>query len=322
MSQGNHAAAFVPHRHGSSWYLCDRSYVAGKRQHLIRGHCGRARPTLYAPELRSGLIEQLLPALPPQSFDLVYLDPPYGLTQAEWDQAPNWPWLGAAVARVLKPSGQVVFHGQGIMAARAAVAFEQSLDYRFEIAWIKSADPDDPLHTSILHGPAPMHAHELIYVFRGQDAPVNSLTYNRAALHRRGTPHGEFVRTGRVPQWGWKRAPTAGTDTGWRNPADVVFSAPTRSGQLFAAKPIDLVRYLILLLTRPGDRILDPYAGSGTTLLAAYGVGRRSVGFEASPRSWAILSRNLGGIQAGQRPLQSGPRHFVGLSNPHREMRA
>jgi site-specific DNA-methyltransferase (adenine-specific) len=289
-------SGIVPHRHGPRWYLCDRSYTSGKRQHLIRGHCGRSRPTLYPPDLRSGLIEQLLPALPAASFDLVYLDPPYGLTDAEWDQAPDWGWLGAAVARLLKSTGQVVFHGQGIMAARAAVAFEQSLAYRFEVVWVKAADPDDPLHTSMLHGPAPLHAHELIHVFRRKDARVDSLTYNSAAMHRRGTPHGPFIRTGKVPQWGWKRAPQVGFDNGWRNPADVVFSAPTRSGQLFAQKPIDLVRYLLLLLTRPGDRVLDPYAGTGTTLLAAYGLGRWSVGIEASPRSWAILTQTLGGI--------------------------
>jgi site-specific DNA-methyltransferase (adenine-specific) len=295
------AAGFVPHRHGRSWYLCDRAYVGGRRQHLIRGHCGKTRPTLHPLRITSGLVEQLLPAQSAASFDLVYLDPPYGLTQAEWDEAPNWGWLGAEVARVLKPTGQLVFHGQGIMAARAAVAFEEALAYRFEVVWIKSAEPDDPLHTSILHGPAPMHAHELIHVFRRLDARVDSLTYNSAAMHRRGTPHGQFVRTGSVPQWGWKRIPEAGFDSGWRNPADVVFSAPTRSGQLFAQKPIDLVRYLLLLLTNPGDLILDPYAGSGTTLIAAYGLGRRCFGIEASPRSWKLLKKNL---QVAQDPVQ------------------
>ena len=89
----------------------------------------------------------------------------------------------------------------------------------------------------------------------------------------------------------------------WRDKvADVVFSLPNRTGQLYAAKPIDLVRYLILLLTRPGDLILEPYAGSGTTLLAAYRLGRRSLGLEASPKSWAILQRNLGGLLAPERP--------------------
>ncbi len=182
------------------------------------------------------------------------------------------------------------------MAARAVVAFEKFLSHRFELVWIKAADPDAPLHTSILHGPAPLHAHELIHVFRRKDARVTSLTYNSAAMHLRGSPHGPFVRTGNVPQWGWRRTPQSGNDTGWRNPADVVFSAPTRSGQLYAQKPLDMVRYLIALLTRPGDRILDPYVGTGTTLIAAYGLGRRSVGIEASPGSWKILRRNLAGL--------------------------
>jgi site-specific DNA-methyltransferase (adenine-specific) len=295
-SPGGSGPNFAPHRHGSRWYLCDRRYVGGRRQHLVRGRCGRYRPTLYPPELRSGLVEQLLPALPDASFDLVYLDPPYGLTDGDWDRAPDWYWLAERVAPLLAPTGQVVFHGQGIMAARAAVAFESTLAYRFELVWIKAAEPDAPLHTSILHGPAPMHAHELIHVFRRKDARVDSLTYNPAAMHRRGTPRGGFVRTGNVPQWGWKRVSQDGNDTGWRHPADVVFSAPTRSGQLYAQKPMDLTRYLIALLSDPGDRILDPYAGTGTTLLAAYGLGRRSVGIEASPRSWALLQRNLGGI--------------------------
>lgn len=301
---------FAPHRHGRRWYLCDRSYAGGVRQHLIRGRCGTSRPTLYAPDVRSGLVEQVLPALPPASLDLVYLDPPYGLTDGDWDRAPDWDWLGAAAARLLKPTGQVVLHGQGIMAARAAAAFERSLAYRFEIVWVKSDGPREPLHSSILHGPAPLHAHELIHVFRRPEAQVSDLTYNPGAMHRRGTPRGAFVRSGRVPQWGWKRAPGEGYDDGWRHPVDVVFSSPTRSGQLYAQKPIDLVRFLIALLTNPGDRVLDPYAGTGTTLLAAYGLGRRSMGIEASPRSWKLLMGNLAGIPRSE----GGPR--MGGSRP------
>jgi site-specific DNA-methyltransferase (adenine-specific) len=325
------ASQFAPHRHGPLWYLCDRRYVGGRRQHLVRGRYGRHRPTLYPPELRSGLVEQLLASFPESSFDLIYLDPPYGLTDGDWDRAPDWNWLGEQVARLLKPTGQVVLHGQGMMSARAAVAFEKSLAFRFELVWIKAAEPDAPLHTSVLHGPAPMHAHELIHVFRRtyenvanivpvmvrtaaktvsitgtmistNGTKITNITYNPAAMHRRGTPRGAFVRTGKVPQWGWDRASQDGNDTGWRHPADVVFSAPTRSGQLYAQKPIDLTRYLIALLTNPGDLMLDPYAGTGTTLLAAYGLGRRSIGIEASPRSWALLTRNLGSILARASP--------------------
>ena len=287
---------WVLHSHGPYWRLCDRSYAGGKRNHIVRESYGRERPRLFPPELRSGLTEQVLPSLPPGSFDLVYLDPPYGLTDGDWDRAPEWSWLGREAARLLKPTGQVVFHGQGAMAARAVAAFEESLAYRFEIVWVKASRPDTPLHTGILQGSSPLHSHELIHVFRGKESRVEDMTYNPSAMHRRGEARGAFLRRGQVPQWGWRRTPQEGTDTGWRYPANVVFCAPNRSGQLYAAKPIDLVRYLTLLLTRPGDLILEPYAGSGTTLLAAYRLGRRSLGIEASPKSWRILQANLQGL--------------------------
>ena len=290
------SSQFVLCRHGPYWRLCDRSYLSGKQLHIVRESYGREKPKLFSPVVRSGITEQILPSLSPASFDLVYLDPPYGLTDGDWDHAPDWSWLGSQAARLLTPTGQVVLHGQGIMAAQAVAAFEKFLAYRFEIVWVKASGPDTPLHTSILQGPSPLHSHELIHILRRPDSRVEDLTYNPSAMHRRGDPRAPFIRRGQVPQWGWVRTPQEGRDSGWRYPADVVFSAPNKTGQLYAAKPIDLVRYLILLLTRPGDLILEPYAGSGTTLLAAYRLGRRSLGIEASPKSWAILQANLKGV--------------------------
>ncbi len=45
-------------------------------------------------------------------------------------------------------------------------------------------------------------------------------------------------------------------------------------------KPVPLLRYLIELFTDEGDIVIDPVAGSGTTLLAAIECNRRSYGFE------------------------------------------
>ena len=291
------SSRFALHHYSSRWHLCDRSYLSGKQLHIVRESYGREMPKLFPPVVRSGITEQVLPTLPPRSFDLVYLDPPYGLTDGDWDHAPDWSWLGSQAARLLKPTGQVVLHGQGIMAARAAAAFEESLAHRFEIVWVKTTDPDSPLHSGpVINGSTPLHAHEIIHIFRRKDARVDGLPYNSGALHRRGKPRGKFLRRSKPTQWRSEMVPKEGYDSGWRNPVDVVFSSPSRSGQLYAQKPMDLVRYLILLLTRPGDIILEPYAGSGTTLLAAYRLGRRSLGIEASPKSWAILQANLKGV--------------------------
>lgn len=47
-------------------------------------------------------------------------------------------------------------------------------------------------------------------------------------------------------------------------------------------KPINLLKRLISIYTDPGDVVIDPCAGSGSTLRAAYETGRNSYGFEIS----------------------------------------
>lgn len=47
-------------------------------------------------------------------------------------------------------------------------------------------------------------------------------------------------------------------------------------------KPVALLKQLISIFTDPGDVVIDPCAGSGTTLRAAYELGRPSYGFEIS----------------------------------------
>ena len=45
-------------------------------------------------------------------------------------------------------------------------------------------------------------------------------------------------------------------------------------------KPVRLIKKLIQTFTDPGDVVIDPCAGSGSTLRAAYELGRPSYGFE------------------------------------------
>lgn len=47
-------------------------------------------------------------------------------------------------------------------------------------------------------------------------------------------------------------------------------------------KPVKLLKRLIEIFTDPGDVVIDPCAGSGSTLRAAYELGRHSYGFEIS----------------------------------------
>ena len=58
-------------------------------------------------------------------------------------------------------------------------------------------------------------------------------------------------------------------------------------------KPLDLMRRLIEATTKPNDLILDPFAGSGTTLVAALQSGRRYIGVELSPQHYETAQRRL-----------------------------
>jgi DNA modification methylase len=103
-------------------------------------------------------------------------------------------------------------------------------------------------------------AHELVLVF-----------------HARGTKHLNNVQLGR---FGRNRTNV------WNYPGMNSFARRGRSRALDlhpTVKPIALVANAILDVTRHGDIVLDPFCGSGTTLLAAERTGRWGYGIELDP---------------------------------------
>ena len=59
--------------------------------------------------------------------------------------------------------------------------------------------------------------------------------------------------------------------------------------------PKELPMRLIKLYSFWGDTVLDPFAGTGTTLLAAQELGRKSIGFELNPEYIKLINRKLNG---------------------------
>lgn len=53
------------------------------------------------------------------------------------------------------------------------------------------------------------------------------------------------------------------------------------------------MRYLVTLVTPPGGVVLDPFAGSGTTLEAAYSCGFESIGVELTPDYWPLIEARI-----------------------------
>jgi site-specific DNA-methyltransferase (adenine-specific) len=58
-------------------------------------------------------------------------------------------------------------------------------------------------------------------------------------------------------------------------------------------KPLNLLGYLLMLYSNEREIILDPFAGSGTTLVAAYRLRRRFIGIERERSYYEIACRRL-----------------------------
>jgi site-specific DNA-methyltransferase (adenine-specific) len=72
-----------------------------------------------------------------------------------------------------------------------------------------------------------------------------------------------------------------------------VTPATRTSGGHPAPFPVELARRCIRLSTWPAEVVFDPFAGSGTTLVAARELGRRAIGVEASEAYCALAVDRL-----------------------------
>jgi site-specific DNA-methyltransferase (adenine-specific) len=66
--------------------------------------------------------------------------------------------------------------------------------------------------------------------------------------------------------------------------------------------PVELPRRLMLLYTQPGDVVLDPFMGSGSTAVAAVLTGRRYVGYELSEAYCALAARRIAEASRSENP--------------------
>lgn len=67
-------------------------------------------------------------------------------------------------------------------------------------------------------------------------------------------------------------------------------------------KPVRVMQWCIGLISKPGDTILDPYMGSGTTGVAAIKMGRNFIGIERDKQYFAIAEKRIAEAQM-QMPL-------------------
>ncbi len=133
-------------------------------------------------------------------------------------------------------------------------------------------------------------AHELVFVFKSGRAPhVNNVELGR---------HGRY----RTNVWAYAGANSFGTGRD-QDLAD----HPT-------VKPVAMIMDAIRDCSRRGDIVLDPFAGSGSTLLAAHRTGRRGYGVEIDPLYCDVIIRRLSERAKLEATLEGDGRAFAVLA--------
>ncbi len=183
------------------------------------------------------------------------------------------------------------------------VAFALQADgwyLRSEIIWHKS----NCLPESVTDRPTKAHEHIFLMAKNAKyfyDA--DAIREPHAADSIRRTKR-KFVYKHKPPgQTGHTRTPDGFCHAKGKNKRDVwrVSTKPFK-GAHFATFPPDLIEPCILAGSKPGDTILDPFFGAGTTGLVASKHGRKYIGIELNPAYVAIAEERLNVAQLKLEP--------------------
>jgi DNA modification methylase len=261
--------------------------------------------------------------------DLTFADPPFNIgydydvyqDKLESDRYLAWcrDWIGQVV-RVLKPDGTFWLAIGDEYAAELKVMAqrEHGLTCRSWVVWYYTFGVNCKYKFSR------SHAH-LFYMVKDAER----FTFNDDAIRvpsarqlvygdRRAHP------TGRLPDDTWILRPQdvpdgfqADEDT-WYFPR-VCGTFKERAGWHGCQMPEQLLGRIIRACSQPDDLVLDPFAGSGTTLAVAKKLGRRFVGFELSEQYAERVKERLHAIRPGDpldgaaEPLVSAPSTAEGI---------
>ena len=246
----------------------------------------------------AGDCADLLRGLPDDSIDLILTDPPWGATRLRLDENGRPPpAIWPECMRVAKPAAWLFCFGNlRLWADVMAGGFEPY----FEYIWLKAKLP---LNKNPRHHPT--HAHESCMVFHCGADHAAERYYDADALRTHGhAKYARRARTGRQTTYraehGLRRTVDRRGSADGSRAATTILSYANKSAMQRrertdhpTQKPTDMLRYLIRGYCPPDGVVLDPYAGSGSTLVAARAVGRRFAGAEINPEWQALCSARL-----------------------------
>jgi site-specific DNA-methyltransferase (adenine-specific) len=220
---------------------------------------------------------EVLRSLPDGYADAIITDPPYGTTRAKWDTVPNLQELWSEYERLIRSGGAIV-----MTASQPFTSQLVSSNYKaFRHEWIWEKDSGSNFLNA---NREPLKSHESVLVF-------GFSRVNYFPIMRHGYKPYAHIASSKTELYG-HYDDVLSVSHGERYPRSVLRFSSDR-GLHPTQKPVALMEYLIRTYTKPGELIIDPFCGSGTTLVAARNLGRHYIGCDLSPEYVAIAEKRL-----------------------------
>jgi site-specific DNA-methyltransferase (adenine-specific) len=273
---------------GNNYYLMEYFKREERNKFKTVTSFGHEIPVFYQPELIQNYCEDYLKTIPPGSVDLIIDDPPYGITKLPWDDAPDWGNLADLYQKALTDNGLVYIFGKQPSLIDVYNSFRKYFDFRFEVIWNRNNVP-----WSSNFKPLPIH--ENIFVFCKKGAHIENTKFYTQQVMTKGKPYSKNRRRNHPStQDAFKSESFSVKNGGKRYPKSILEIPPIISNSEYPTqKPLDLLRWIILASSKQNDIILDPHVGSGSTLLAAMSLCRKSIGIELNQDAYNIASKRV-----------------------------
>ena len=271
----------------------------------------------------------LLSQMGTETIDLIATDPPFntgrereGLAGSFDDRFKNTEeyikWMRERVIemhRVLKPTGSIYLHCDPTASHHLKVMMDEVFgrdNFRNEIVWHYSKWTNAASHFQRNHDIILYYGASSKVVF---NRPLGEMTDNQVDLRKRGYNLGS--NNGKMIARVYDKEKCADKIEKWKTegreiyyvkdiggiPVPDVWSISILSGSSKervnypTQKPVTLYKRIIEASSNPGDVVLDPFCGSGTTLIAAETLGRKWIGIDSSKDACEVAQRRFGNIQ-------------------------
>ncbi|MBA2916123.1 site-specific DNA-methyltransferase [Lactobacillus crispatus] len=224
---------------------------------------------------------KVMQKLPDNSVDLILTDPPYNIGNfmkdrqtnlnrmrknffvgAGWDNEDYHDWLGnmtqffVEAHRILKTKGTLIMF-MSVLKVESIIELAQTTGFYYKT-------------TGIWHKTNPMPRNMNLHFVNSNEPWLYFINDGKTGtFNNKGKLELDFIQTSVTP------------------------ASEKKFGKHPTQKPVTLMDHFINLLSNPGDTVLDPFMGSGTTGVSAVSNDRKFIGIEVSEEYYKLSKRRI-----------------------------